>query len=140
MPPRKRPAAAAKKRPASKEEKRSRTANLGTWGLCANISTQPSLIWVVILAQAMSDSEGSVLCQSDESDVDRPIVRTHRSNGHGSQQPAALQNLAGQPCRCVKRTCFSQFSHCLEAVQAERQRFRALSHADQAFGELNSEN
>ena len=86
----------------------------------------------------MSDSEGSILCQSDDSDVDRPVLRPHRSSQHGSQQLAALQNLAGQPCRCAKQTCFSQFSHCLEAVQAERERFRALSHADQAFGGLNS--
>ena len=137
MAPRKRPAAAtATKRPAAAEPtaKKQRTK----LGGCCMGNTANKIIWhswlIARFGSSMSDSEGSILLQSDTSDDDRhrPIVKHQKS--HGQTVPPMLQSLGQQPCRCARQICLQQFSHCLDAVLAERQRFRALSHDDQETG------
>lgn len=87
-----------------------------------------------LLAQCpsiMSDSDGSILYESDLSDGERPVVKSSSSH---LQVDKKLQALVEKPCRCSVNVCFSQFAHCAGAVQAERVRFRELSYTDQVVG------
>lgn len=40
-----------------------------------------------------------------------------------------LTQLVRQQCICLKRTCFSQFAHRIQEVEAKRQEFNALPDA-----------
>ena len=135
MPPQKRPAAA--KRPAS--SKQPRTDFSTVVGGRAVILFAHNLLFIKLTFGSSSKmAESVILYESgsdnghgldmDEDEASRPLAPC---TPHGPKVNM-LAEILSRPCRCKHGSCLTQFAEQFEHVQAERDRFRAMSPSDQA--------
>ena len=122
MPPRKRPAAAASRRPAAKSRTRVDKASVSA---SVNIYDIEEQVWLKM------GPDSAILWESDDgSEDDKTLVCAGSS--HDKLPPDGLVDLLSRGCRCSARCCFQQFQHCTAGVHLERERFRALKHSEKA--------